>query len=97
MTELKRRTRAEINRKEGDNMPPIEKVVLPREVAEAIERYLQEFDKETLIRMRCEVEGEWSGEYVALDKVDIMTLAAALVNGYEIEQSPEERLREYND
>lgn len=30
-----------------------------------------------------------------LAKLDIMTLAAALVNGYEVEKTPEEKVREY--
>ncbi|AZV88326.1 hypothetical protein BUN12_0062 [Bacillus amyloliquefaciens] len=30
-----------------------------------------------------------------LAKLDILTLAAALVNGYEVKKTPEEKLREY--
>ncbi|MEC1648233.1 hypothetical protein [Bacillus halotolerans] len=30
-----------------------------------------------------------------LAKLDLMTLAAALVNGYEVEKTPEEKVREY--
>ncbi|MED0870398.1 hypothetical protein P4T23_15465 [Bacillus spizizenii] len=32
-----------------------------------------------------------------LKDLDIMTLAAALVNGYEIEKTPEEKVREFYD
>ncbi|MBS4195389.1 hypothetical protein [Lederbergia citri] len=34
-------------------------------------------------------------KYSALERLDIYTIMSALVNGYEIEKSPEEKLREY--
>lgn len=34
-------------------------------------------------------------EFQPIASMDLMTLAAALVNGYEVEKTPEEKLREY--
>lgn len=71
------------------------KVTLPRDVAEAIERYLNEFDKERLLKAHGD-SGEWvDDDRQALNKIDLMTLASALVNGYEVEKSPEERVLKF--
>ncbi|WP_432661346.1 hypothetical protein [Bacillus subtilis] len=40
--------------------------------------------------------GDWGKSCSALNDLDIMTLAAALVNGYEVEKTPEEKVREYH-
>ncbi|OQV53337.1 hypothetical protein [Bacillus velezensis] len=39
--------------------------------------------------------GEWLEHCYSLNDLDILTLAAALVNGYEVEGTPEDRVREY--
>ncbi|WP_056683702.1 hypothetical protein [Cytobacillus solani] len=72
------------------------KVTLPREVAEAIEMYLGEFGKKTLLYTFCNPKTfGWTPKYSAFHKLDLDTLMSALVNGYEIEKSPEEKVREY--
>ncbi|MGG1419095.1 hypothetical protein ABE220_09490 [Bacillus subtilis] len=41
--------------------------------------------------------GEWLEHCYSLNDLDNLTLAAALVNGYEVEKTPEEKVRElYN-
>ncbi|ETB71311.1 hypothetical protein [Bacillus paralicheniformis] len=37
----------------------------------------------------------WGYSICELDKMDMLTLAAALINGYEVEKTPEEKVREY--
>ncbi|MCY9052514.1 hypothetical protein MOE90_02250 [Bacillus spizizenii] len=39
--------------------------------------------------------GEWLEHCYSLNDLDTLTLAAALVNGYEVEKTPEEKVREY--
>lgn len=72
------------------------KVTLPREVAEAIEMYLTEFDKRALLHTFCDPKTKgWTPRYSVFHNVNLDTLMSALVNGFEIEQSPEEKVREY--
>ena len=80
------------------------KPTLPREVASAIESLREEkvsnygimrishgaiFESPALILKRYAFEGEHGGT------PDL--LMSALINGYEVEQSPEDKLREYYD
>ncbi|MEC1507036.1 hypothetical protein P9D42_15430 [Bacillus haynesii] len=41
------------------------------------------------------VDDPWTGVFSCLNDLDLMTLAAALINGYEVEKTPEEKVREY--
>lgn len=78
----------------------MEKVKLPQEVAKAIESY-SEWGKETLFqeivglnRIHPETKQvELLNDYFI--KTGWLFLAEALVNGYEVEQTPEEKVREY--
>lgn len=89
------------------------KVIIPREVAEAIESFLyynnyddsskenKEFLKGFLVYKHHKVihlgDG-WGGigdtKYAALNDISTYDLMRALVNGYEVEKTPEEQLRE---
>ncbi|WGD77715.1 hypothetical protein P5643_13950 [Bacillus subtilis] len=74
------------------------KPTITKEQAKAIESCAMNCGdtyKERLIRGHADDSGDWSGEYAPLNDLDIMTLAAALVNGYEVEKTPEEKVREY--
>lgn len=72
------------------------KPTLPRDVAEAIEKYLKEYGKQTLLYTFCNPKHiGWSHQYDAFNKISLNDLMSALVNGYTIAQSPEEKLREY--
>ncbi|WP_142385078.1 hypothetical protein [Cytobacillus massiliigabonensis] len=58
--------------------------------------YLGEFDKKTLLHTYCNPKFiGWTQKYNAFYKVDLETLMSALVNGYEIEKTPEEKIRDY--
>ncbi|MCY7759718.1 hypothetical protein [Bacillus inaquosorum] len=75
------------------------KPTITKEQAEAIESCAMNCGdtyKERLIRGHADDSGDWSGEYASLNDLDLLTLAAALVNGYEVEKTPEEKVREYH-
>lgn len=80
----------------------IEKVKVSREVAEAIEYLLNHEDygytKEKLLVAHAGMEKypkrNWAGDN-PLNDIDLLVLAAILVNGYDIEQTPEEKLAEF--
>jgi deoxyadenosine/deoxycytidine kinase len=71
-----------------------DKVTLPREVAEAIEDLRKDhYDNRALID---EIyEGATRPVLQAYAEANFDTLLNALVNGYEIEKSPEDKVREY--
>jgi Protein of unknown function (DUF1642) len=72
----------------------IGKVVLPREVAEAIESLRKnQFDNRAIINRIYKATAPPALQLYAIENFD--TLLNALVNGYEIEKSPEEKVREY--
>ncbi|MFL6977082.1 hypothetical protein R7M47_05405 [Bacillus inaquosorum] len=74
------------------------KPTITKEQAEAIESCAMNCGdtyKERFIRGHADDSGDWSGEYASLNDLDLLTLAAALVNGYEVEKTPEEKVREY--
>lgn len=83
----------------------MEKVKVSKEVAEAIEWYEKECEKNGVMRWEDEliychshVNDEWLNERVKpLAKLSSFELASILVLGYEIELTPEEMiLKEYN-
>jgi hypothetical protein len=80
----------------------VARVTLPREVAEAIELARKWEYSDAEILKRAAEHGFVTHELIPLESVDIMTLAKALINGYEIEKSPaeleaerKEKVREY--
>lgn len=75
-------------------MSEIKKPVITKEQADSIEAFLEVGTKEELLTAKvhcCHFGDEYSG----INTIDIMTLASALINGYEVEKTPEEKVREY--
>lgn len=77
-----------------------EKVLLPREVAEEIERFRKKgYGNFTIMRLAFEAYSDslairkWAFDSNGRGTPDL--LIKALVNGYEIEETPEEKLRQY--
>lgn len=77
-------------------MSEVKKPVITKEQADAIETFLEKGTKEELLiaKVHCCHFGD---EYSGINTIDIMTLAAALINGYEVEKTPEEKVREFYD
>ncbi|MEC2215100.1 hypothetical protein [Bacillus velezensis] len=67
------------------------KPTLTKEQAEALDAQKFANYEEYILIAAC--SGEFKG--TSIGELDIMTLAAALVNGYEVEKTPEEKVREY--
>ncbi|WP_141431953.1 DUF1642 domain-containing protein [Bacillus sp. 03113] len=84
-------------------MSEIKKVVLPKEVAEAVEGFRFHLGMDELDLINIEKFGErykreyrqWYGAIIKYFEDSRLDYIRALVNGYEIAKSPEERLREY--
>jgi hypothetical protein len=75
-----------------------EKVVIPREVAEAIEsvREVARASNEQILEARLDGSKWFCELYTPLmEDVDFDTLVRALYNGYIAEQTPEEKVLEY--
>lgn len=75
-------------------MSEIKKPVITKEQADAIETFLEKGTKEELLTAKvhcCHFGDEYSG----INTIDIMTIAATLINGYEVDKTPEEKVREY--
>ncbi|ARV43483.1 hypothetical protein BCV50_00035 [Bacillus subtilis] len=70
------------------------KPTITKEQADALlHLYSAEWTKSDILEYHA--TGEWLERCYSLNDLDIMTLAAALVNGYEVEKTPEEKVREY--
>jgi hypothetical protein len=74
----------------------VPKTVLTKHQADAIEHWLCSYvgGKESLIKHHI-LNGEWIDETSALNGMPLDTLISALYVGYDIEKSPEERLKDY--
>lgn len=74
-----------------------EKVKVSREVAEAIEFLKKEFDYNFEAFMKVSLNDGWhiNKNCTALNKISVEDLAKILINGYEVEQTPEEKVEEY--
>ncbi|KIL30352.1 hypothetical protein [Bacillus subtilis] len=70
------------------------KPTITKEQAGAIQIFM-DGDKEKSDLLRIHAKDRWIEEFSCLNELDIMTLAAALVNGYEVGKTPEEEVREY--
>lgn len=72
------------------------KVTVPKEVAEAIDFLKEHDDNIPYVLYRVSKDKPIiDANCGTLTGLDIYTIMSALVNGYEIEKSPEEKLREY--
>ncbi|MEC3770790.1 hypothetical protein [Bacillus velezensis] len=67
------------------------KPTITKEQAEALDAQKFANYEEYILIAAC--SGEFEG--TSIGELDIMTLAAALLNGYEVEATPEDRVREY--
>ncbi|KRT88671.1 hypothetical protein [Bacillus paralicheniformis] len=75
-------------------MSEIKKPVITKEQADALlGLYAEEWSKEHVLEYH--VTREWTDRFSPLNDLDLITLAAALINGYEVEKTPEEKVREY--
>ncbi|MGG0052945.1 hypothetical protein [Bacillus atrophaeus] len=82
----------EVKNEEADEMKP----TITKQQAEAIEELRINYSDEGILRSYTNdslTVGE--NNCRCLYELDLLTLAAALVNGYEIEATPEEKVREY--
>ncbi|WP_226570338.1 DUF1642 domain-containing protein [Bacillus stratosphericus] len=71
-----------------------------KEQAEAIEFLRKHYDDSTIIAMYAEdtigyVHQTYGHDCGSVYGLDLLNFAAALINGYEIEKTPEEKVREY--
>ncbi|MCY9132800.1 hypothetical protein MOF07_19390 [Bacillus spizizenii] len=87
------------------------KPTITKEQAEAIEKGINVYEHQGLTRgpvlysrlildhsdVLDRKTGPWIAEFACLNDMILETLAAALVNGYEVEKAPEEKVREYYD
>lgn len=74
-----------------------EKVVVTKEVAEAIELTLESKNVPVIVAKIAEGRSIPNQRYKPLEGLSLETLMRALVNGYEVERSSEEKVREYYD
>ncbi|MCI4129410.1 hypothetical protein [Bacillus haynesii] len=74
-------------------MSEITKPVITKEQANSIEAIRREdvLNDEDILRSH----GKFVFAGECLNDLDLMTLAAALINGYEVEKTPEEKVREF--
>ncbi|MCY9225947.1 hypothetical protein MOF11_13020 [Bacillus haynesii] len=74
-------------------MSEIIKPVITKEQANSIGNIRREgvMNDEDILRNH----GIFAGADACLNELDFMTLAAALINDYEVEKTPEEKVREY--
>jgi hypothetical protein len=78
----------------GDDI--LEKVKLPKEVAKAIERFRNiGCDNASIIYTFASGKDENNLDFANYASDNFDTLLQALVNGYEVEQTPEDKVREY--
>ncbi|MEC1870383.1 hypothetical protein [Bacillus paralicheniformis] len=75
-------------------MSEIKKPVITKEQAYALlGLYTEGWSKEDVLEYH--VTREWTDRFSPLNDLDTVTIAAALINGYEVEKTPEEKVREY--
>ncbi|QAW36561.1 hypothetical protein [Bacillus licheniformis] len=75
-------------------MSEIIKPVITKEQADALlGLYVEEWSEEDVLEYH--VTREWTDQFSPLNDLDTMTIAAALINGYEVEKTPEEKVREF--
>lgn len=74
-----------------------EKQKVSREVAEAIEFLKKEFDYNFEAFMKVSLNDGWhiNKNCISLNKISVEDLAKILINGYEVELTPEEKVLEY--
>ncbi|WP_065643749.1 hypothetical protein [Bacillus paralicheniformis] len=79
-------------------MSEINKPVITKEQAEAIQFLMSDgndWTEDDILEHH--VANRWFNEYEPLNSLYTIVLAAALINGYEVEKTPEESVREFYD
>ena len=77
-------------------MNEIKKPVITKEQVEAIQLLRsKDNDWTDCDILEYHATSQWSNEYTPLNSLYTDILAAALINGYEVEKTPEEKVREY--
>ncbi|WP_440097455.1 hypothetical protein [Bacillus paralicheniformis] len=77
-------------------MSEINKPVITKEQAEAIQFLMSDgndWTEDDILEHH--VANRWFNEYEPLNSLYTIVLASALINGYEVEKTPEETVREY--
>lgn len=72
-----------------------EKVKVSKKVAVAIDAALADIQSNKAILMVHEDAGKWTEEFEPLNTLDFDTLARAIYIGFEVVQTPEEKVEEY--
>jgi len=76
----------------------LEKVMLSKQEAEALEAALElNGGDRSGVSQYHGVKGLWEGNRKPLNDLDLETINCALYVGYEVEESPEEKVKEYYD
>lgn len=70
------------------------KPTLTSEQSTALTRAIADLGKSEVIRNHADLTTKWIAHLSALNDIDLLTLSAALVNGWEVEKSPVDTLRE---
>lgn len=70
-----------------------EKVKLPSEVAKAIEKVNLRWTRSEIVEYHATGKGKWDISY--LNTLDLDTLITALYIGYEVEETPEEKIWDF--
>lgn len=69
-------------------------VKVSREIAELISSEVIEYGgPENFLKVHSNINNQWKGHLRALNEITIWEMAQALINGYEIEETPEERIK----
>lgn len=67
---------------------------LTPEQSTALTRAIKDYGKSEVLRNHADSTTKWTAHLSALNDIDLLTLSAALVNGWEVEKSPVDLLRE---
>ncbi|SDX64459.1 hypothetical protein [Salimicrobium album] len=74
------------------------KVTLTKQQAEALQSMLRDgCEKENVIKFLAREDKFVSEVHEPLNNMPILEIAAAIINGYDVEQTPEEKLKDYYD
>ncbi|MBO0961485.1 hypothetical protein J1P26_17400 [Neobacillus sp. MM2021_6] len=75
----------------------LKKVMLSKEEAAALESALEVNGGEKGSLVHWHARDLWDGDRAPLNNLDLNTVCSALYVGYELEESPEEKVKEYYD
>lgn len=70
------------------------KPTLTPEQSAALTRAIADYGKERVLRNHADSTTKWTAHLSALNDLDLLTLSAALINGWEVEKSPVDLLRD---